>query len=138
MRYQENTRLQSISSRFIGRLGFKRRGYINRSRLGGMGLCMEEIGRTIGCGMNKSLKETAGFPLRLAREGSRVRIVGLNGGKGFHDRLAGVGLRLGIDVDVIQNSMCGKMLICRDGARFYLGGGMAQKIQVIFTKGGNQ
>jgi ferrous iron transport protein A len=82
--------------------------------------------------------ENKAFPLRLAGEGERVRIVSLNGGRGFHDRLAGLGLRIGELVEVIQNHMDGKLLLGHEGIRLFLGGGMAQKIQVVIVKGGNQ
>ncbi|MBI4776542.1 MAG: ferrous iron transport protein A [Deltaproteobacteria bacterium] len=81
--------------------------------------------------------DRAALPLRLAREGDRVRIVSLNGGRGFHDRLAGVGLRVGERVEVIRNRMDGKLLLAHEGTRLFLGGGMAQKIQVVVVEGGD-
>jgi len=71
------------------------------------------------------------FPLRMAGEGDKVRIVSLRGGKGFQDRLFGMGLNLGAEVEIIQNQRGGKMLVVHEGTRFFLGGGMAQKIHVI-------
>jgi len=81
--------------------------------------------------------ETAGgtLPLRLAREGEWVRVVALIGGHGFHDRLAGMGLRLGAEMQVLCNPMDGKLVVCLEGTRLFLGGGMAQKIQIVITKG---
>ena len=78
-----------------------------------------------------------GFALRLAREGEWVRIVSVNGGKGVHERLAGFGLRVGAEVQVLHNAMNGKLLLGHQGARLYLGGGMAHKIQVAVIEGGN-
>jgi ferrous iron transport protein A len=78
------------------------------------------------------------FSLRLAQEGEWVRIVSVNGGKGVHERLAGFGLRVGTEVQVLQNSMNGKLLLGHQGARLYLGGGMAHKIQVAVIEGGNR
>jgi ferrous iron transport protein A len=78
------------------------------------------------------------FPLRLVQEGEWVRIVSVSGGKGLHERLAGVGLRVGAEVQVLQNSMNGKLLLGHQGARLYLGGGMAHKIQVVVIQGGNR
>ena len=77
------------------------------------------------------------FALRLAQEGEWVRIVAVNSGKGVHERLAGFGLRIGAEVQVLQNSMNGKLLLGHQGARLYLGGGMAHKIQVTVIEGGN-
>lgn len=84
-------------------------------------------------------KSTGTFPLRLAREGDRVRIVSMKEGKGFRERLAGMGLLIGARMLVIQNTMDGKLLIDHDGTRLFLGGGMANKIQVVVTnEGGSQ
>ncbi|WP_459924077.1 FeoA family protein [Desulfatiferula olefinivorans] len=71
-----------------------------------------------------------GLPLRLAMEGDVVKIVGIEGRRGCHDRLAGLGLVVGSVVQVLKNPMCGKMVIRHDNVRLFLGGGMAQKIQV--------
>jgi ferrous iron transport protein A len=78
------------------------------------------------------------LPLRFVREGEWVRIVSLNGGKGFHDRLAGVGLRVGGFLSIIRNGMDGKLLLGHEGTRLFLGGGMAQKIQVVIVEGMNR
>ena len=78
------------------------------------------------------------FPLRLARNCEWVRIVALNGGNGFYDRLAGMGLRIGSEVLIIRNSMNGKILIGHEGKRLFLGGGMAHKIQVVSVEGGTR
>ncbi len=71
-----------------------------------------------------------GFPLRLAQEGERVRIVSLNGGRAFFERLTGMGLCIGEKVEVLQNRMNGKILIGYENTRLVLGCGMAHKIQV--------
>lgn len=78
------------------------------------------------------------FPLRLARECEWVRVVAMNGGPGFHDRLAGMGLRVGAEMQVLCNPMDGKLIVCLEGTRLFLGGGMAQKIQVVITKGNTE
>jgi ferrous iron transport protein A len=78
------------------------------------------------------------FSLRLAQEGDWVRIVSVKGGKGFHGRLVGFGLRVGAEVQVLHNSMNGKLLLGHQGVRLYLGGGMAHKIQVAVIEGGNR
>lgn len=78
------------------------------------------------------------FSLRLAQEGEWVRIFSVNGGKKIHERLAGFGLRVGAEIQVLQNSMNGKLLLGHQGARLYLGGGMAHKIQVAVIEGGNR
>jgi ferrous iron transport protein A len=91
-----------------------------------------------GSMMKKPATDMGNFSLRLAQEGEWVRIVSVNGGKGVHERLAGFGLRVGAEVQVLQNSMNGKLLLGHQGARLYLGGGMAHKIQVAVIEGGNR
>ncbi len=78
---------------------------------------------------NRIPKDTV-LPMRLAGEGEMVEIVSLSGGKSFRDRLVGLGLGIGVRIEIIQNNMNGKILIGRDGSRLFLGGGMAHKIQV--------
>jgi ferrous iron transport protein A len=79
--------------------------------------------------------DTGILSLRLAQEGEWVRIVAISGGRGLHERLAGVGLRVGATIQVLRNPMDGKLLLGHEGARLYLGGGMAHKIQVVVIKG---
>jgi len=59
----------------------------------------------------------------------------MNGGPGFHDRLAGMGLHIGAEMQILCNPMDGKLIVCLGGTRLFLGGGIAQKIQVVITKG---
>lgn len=72
--------------------------------------------------------------MRLVQKGEWVRIVSVNGGKGVHERLVGFGLRVGAVVQVLNNSMNGKLLLGHHGVRLYLGGGMAHRIQVVVIK----
>ncbi len=78
------------------------------------------------------------FPLRMAEEGETVRIVTFSGGKSFNDRLAGMGLSLGVEVEILQNRGDGKMIVGYEGTRLFIGGGMAHKIQVAIVEGGTQ
>ena len=78
----------------------------------------------------KRIPKDTVLPMRLAGEGEMVEIVSLSGGKSFRDRLVGLGLGIGVKIEIIQNNMNGKILIGRDGSRLFLGGGMAHKIQV--------
>ena len=71
------------------------------------------------------------FSLRMANEGERVRISSLSGGKNFRDRLISMGLNVGSKIKIVQNRSGGKMLIGVEGARLFLGGGMAHKINVV-------
>lgn len=75
------------------------------------------------------------FPLRMIAEGEKVKIVSLNGGRAFHDRLAGMGLNFGAELEVLQNQGSGRMVVAHGGARLFFGGGMAHKVQVIIVEG---
>jgi Fe2+ transport system protein FeoA len=86
--------------------------------------------------MKNPCADMGSFSLRMAMQGDWVRITSLNGGENAHDRLSGFGLRVGAEVQVLQNSMNGKLLISHGETRLYLGGGMAHKIQVAVIKGG--
>nr|WP_320133612.1 FeoA family protein [uncultured Holophaga sp.] len=76
-----------------------------------------------------------GFPLRLSQEGDRVRIVALQGGSTFQNRMAGMGLQPGTELQILNNGQDGRVLVASGSTRLFLGGGMAQKIQVIPVKG---
>ena len=75
------------------------------------------------------------FALCLANAGEWVQIIGFAGRRGFHDRMAGIGLRIGTRVQVLSNPLDGKLLIDHAGTRLFLGGGMAHKIRVTRTEG---
>ena len=75
------------------------------------------------------------FPLRLAGAGEWVTITDFCGRRRFTDRLAGMGLHVGARIQVLRNSMNGKLLIGHAGTRLFLGGGMAHKIRVTRTEG---
>lgn len=70
-----------------------------------------------------------GFPLMMAGEGARLRIVALRGGKGLSLRLTELGLNVGSEVQVIQRQG-GGLLVARGESRIAIGGGMATKVQV--------
>jgi len=70
------------------------------------------------------------FPLAMAREGERVRVFLLRGGKGLEMRLTSLGLNIGSDLLVSQRQ--GKnLVVIRGETRLALGAGMAQKIMVV-------
>jgi Fe2+ transport system protein FeoA len=71
------------------------------------------------------------FPLALASEGERVRIVFLPCGNKARERLLSMGIALEDEVQVVQKQAGGAMLIEKNGTRYALGGGMALKINVM-------
>ncbi len=70
------------------------------------------------------------IPLRMAGEGVRLRIISWRRGKGFTQKLLGIGLNVGSEIEVVQNDMHSPVLIFHNGTKLFLGGGMAQKINV--------
>ena len=72
---------------------------------------------------------TSNFPLMMADEGARVRVVALNGGAGLDRRMAEMGLNVGAEL-VVRQRQGGGLVVMRGETRFALGGGMAHKIMV--------
>jgi ferrous iron transport protein A len=70
------------------------------------------------------------LPLALASEGESLGIIFLRGGRGFHEKLVSMGLNVGDEIEVIQRRGGGTVMIAKEGIRYGLGGGMAQKILV--------
>jgi ferrous iron transport protein A len=70
------------------------------------------------------------FPLIMAAEGERLRVVALHGGKGLIARLTELGLNVGSEISIVQRQG-GGLLIARGASRIALGAGMATKIQVV-------
>ena len=70
------------------------------------------------------------LPLALASEGGKIRIISLEGGRGFHGKLVSMGLRVGDEIKVIKRRPGGAVLIAKDGTRYAMGEGMTQKILV--------
>lgn len=69
------------------------------------------------------------FPLGMADEGARVRIVALRGGAMLDKRVTEMGLNIGSELTVRQHQG-GGIVVSRGETRFALGGGMAHKIMV--------
>ena len=72
---------------------------------------------------------TSNFPLMMADEGARVRLVALNGGAGLDRRMTEMGLNVGAEL-VVRQRQGGGLVVMRGETRFALGGGMAHKIMV--------
>jgi len=71
------------------------------------------------------------FPLALAAEGEKVKIVLVRGGGLLRERLLGMGLGLEDEIVILRKQDGGAVLIGREHDRLMLGGGMAHKINVI-------
>ncbi len=71
------------------------------------------------------------FPLSMAKEDEKVRIVSVRRGRNIHERLLGMGIQVDDVIEVIQCQQKGAVLISKENNRYMLGGGMALKIHVI-------
>ena len=70
------------------------------------------------------------MPLTIVQAGRRVRLVTVEAGHGLQNRLVAMGLVPGVEIEVLQNSMHGPVIIAVKGGRIIIGRGMAQKIMV--------
>lgn len=73
---------------------------------------------------------TTVFPLSMADEGARVRIVALRGGAGIDKRMTEMGLNVGSEIVVRQRQGGGALVVSRGETRYAIGGGMAHKVMV--------
>ncbi|MDP2195967.1 MAG: FeoA family protein [Rhodocyclaceae bacterium] len=69
------------------------------------------------------------FPLMMADEGARVRVIALMGGAVLGKRMTEMGLNVGAEL-VVRQRQGGGLIVMRGETRFALGGGMAHKIMV--------
>jgi Fur family transcriptional regulator, ferric uptake regulator len=70
------------------------------------------------------------MPLVAAKPGERLVIKELSGGAGAKMRLLTMGLRVGDNIEVINNNQQGQMVVAVDLKRFVVGRGLAEKIMV--------
>jgi len=70
------------------------------------------------------------MPLAMAKPGERVLIREMTGGKSALARLSSMGLRSGDQIEIINNTGKGRIILGRDHTRLAIGRGVAQKIMV--------
>jgi len=75
------------------------------------------------------LKQQETFLDRLD-SGTRAVVSELQGGRGFASRLAGMGITVGCQIEVLQNPAHGSLLVLVRDTRIALGRGVASKILV--------
>jgi Fe2+ transport system protein FeoA len=68
--------------------------------------------------------------LAEAAVGTTATVMALRGGAGFQDRVVGMGLHAGSNVEVLVAGEQGRMLVAVGDTRIALGHGMAEKIIV--------
>jgi ferrous iron transport protein A len=71
------------------------------------------------------------FPLPLASEGERVRIVGFQSGREMERKLADLGLCVGSEITVLSRNPNGPLLVARDSVRVGIGVGIAHRVIVV-------
>jgi ferrous iron transport protein A len=76
------------------------------------------------------MADSSSFPLTMAEEGERVRVVALAGGSGLDRRLAEMGLNPGTELSVRQRRG-GGMVVSRGETRLGLGFGTAHRVMVV-------
>ena len=75
------------------------------------------------------LKQQETFLDRLV-PGTRAVVSELRGGRRFASRLAGMGITVGCQIEVLQNPVHGSLLVLARDTRIALGRGVASKILV--------
>ncbi len=70
------------------------------------------------------------MPLAMVAPGEDVRLTAIRGGRRMRQRLADMGLNLGMTVRVMQRDRHGPLILAVKDSRLALGRGMAHKIMV--------
>jgi ferrous iron transport protein A len=68
-------------------------------------------------------------PLSHVKEGEKVTVIEVNGGRGINLRLCELGIGIGSTITVVQNSG-GPVIVSYGGCRMALGKGVSAKIMV--------
>lgn len=76
------------------------------------------------------MKNTAEFPLAYTGIGNTVEITSFRNGNRFQEKMISMGLHVGDKIQVSYQQGANSLVICKDGDKFHLGGGMALKINV--------
>lgn len=69
-------------------------------------------------------------PLSAVRSGEKVRLAGIEAGRGLNSRLIAMGLVPNVEITVVSNNHPGPFVIMVKRSKIVLGRGMAQKIMV--------
>ena len=77
-----------------------------------------------------SPKPRPNLPLILATSGKKVRIASIEGGHQIQSRLADLGLFPNMEVQVLNRSRSGPLLVMVKGSRLALGRGLSRMIMV--------
>lgn len=78
----------------------------------------------------QDLQRKEAKPLSTIRSGEKVRLVGIEAGRGLNSRLMAMGLVPKVEITVVSNNHPGPFVIMVKSSKVMLGRGMAQKIMV--------
>lgn len=78
----------------------------------------------------ESMSAFAGFALKLAGAGEKVRILKLRGTEEMIKRIEAMGLRRGEEINVLQTEGAGGLLVQVGATRLALGSSISQRIMV--------
>ncbi|MDI7261020.1 MAG: FeoA family protein [Thermodesulfobacteriota bacterium] len=70
------------------------------------------------------------IPLSLAQEGEKLKVLKVLGRSGFVKRLIDMGIRPGMEIEVVSTSKTGPIVIRFEGLRLGIGFGMTKNIFV--------
>jgi len=74
---------------------------------------------------NKQLK-----PLSTVKAGEKVKLIGINAGRGLNNRLIAMGLVPNVEITVVNNGHPGPFVISVKDSKMMLGRGITHKIMV--------
>jgi Fur family ferric uptake transcriptional regulator len=74
------------------------------------------------------------MPLTMAKEGERVVVREIAGGRKKQARLTDMGLRPGHLIEIINNAGSGRIILAQGPTRLAIGRGMAEKIMVSISQ----
>ena len=75
------------------------------------------------------------FPLAMAQEGERVRVLRLTRGERMAQRLSELGLYLGTEAVMLKRGGEGPVLVAVGDTRLAIGSGMARHVMVTLIEG---
>jgi ferrous iron transport protein A len=76
------------------------------------------------------MEQNKAIPLSKIKSGRKVKLTGIQAGRGLNSRLAAMGLLPNVEITVVNNGHPGPFVVSVRGSRMMLGRGMADKILV--------
>jgi Fe2+ transport system protein FeoA len=76
------------------------------------------------------MEQNSIIPLSMIKSGRKVKLTGVQAGRGLTVRLAAMGLLPNVEITVVNNGHPGPFVVSVKGSKMMLGRGMADKIMV--------